>query len=96
MGKVHPIIDETLNLAQIGKEPIEFDEDAIDQIQDSLEDLFESEELFKAVVDLINLAKLLGEEGSPTASLALIKVIATTAKPLKKLADEKQEKKEEI
>ena len=90
-GKIHPIVEMALNLAQVGKEPIELDEDAIDQIQDSLEDLFESEELFKAVVDLINLAKLLGDEGSPTASLALITVIASAAEPLKKLTDKNQD-----
>ena len=91
-GKVHPIVKEVLNLAQVGKEPIELDEDAIDQIQDSLEDLFESPELFKAVVDLINLAKLLEEEGSPTASLSLMTIVASAAEPLKKLNDKREKK----
>ena len=89
-GKVHPIVKEVLNLARVGKEPIELDEDAIDQIQDSLEDIFESPELFKAVVDIINLANLLEQEGSPTASFALITVIASAAEPLKKLNDKRE------
>ncbi len=91
-NEAHPIIKEVLNLARVGKEPIELDEDAIDQIQDSLENLFESQELFKAVVDLINLAHLFEKEGAPTASLSLITIIASAAEPLKKLDEKRQEK----
>ena len=83
--EVHPIIKKALNLAHVGVEPVEFYQDDIEEIKEDLESLFGLPELFNAVVDLINLAGLLEEEGSPNTAMLLMKVVATAAEALKDL-----------
>ena len=82
---VHPIIKEALDIAQVGIEPVEFDDDAIDELKQSLANWFGHPDLFNAVVDLLNLAGILEKEGSPTAAVALIEVVCTAADALQEL-----------
>ncbi|MFX1298897.1 MAG: hypothetical protein ACFFD2_29060 [Promethearchaeota archaeon] len=83
--EVHPIVKLALKLAYIGAEPVSFTEWAVDELKLSLKEYFGQPDLFNAVVDLINLAGILEKQGSPTAALALIKVVATAAEALKDL-----------
>ena len=84
--KVHPIVEEALELAYVGAEPVAFADWAIEELKASLEQYFGHLDLFYAVVDLINLAKLLEEQGSPTAAMAIITVVATAADALQDLS----------
>jgi hypothetical protein len=83
--EVHPIVREALELAYIGAEPVAFTDWAIEELKQSLEQYFGQPDLLRAVVDLINLAGLLREQGSPTAAIALIEVVSTAADALEKL-----------
>jgi hypothetical protein len=83
--EVHPIVKKALNLAHSGKEPVEFTDEAIDELIESIKQYFGKKELFKAVVDLINLAGILEEQGSLKASIQLMIVVSTCANELEKL-----------
>lgn len=83
--KVHPIIREALEIAYVGVEPVEFDDDAIAELKQSLANWFGHPDLFTAVVDLLNLAGILEKQGAPTAALALIEVVCTAADALQEL-----------
>jgi hypothetical protein len=83
--EVHPIVREALELAYIGAEPVAFTDWAIEELKQSLEQYFGQPDLLRAVVDLINLAGLLREQGSPTAAIALIEVVSTAADALEEL-----------
>jgi hypothetical protein len=80
--KVHPIVEKVLELAYQGFKSIEFDDYAIEQIEDLLKQYVGTPELFKAVVDLLNLANLLDKEGSHSASLKLLNAICSIAEYL--------------
>ena len=84
----HPIVEKTLNLAYKGFEPVEFDEYAVEQIQDMLRERFGKPDLLQAVVDLINLASVLEDQGSPAAAMKLIIAVSIAADALKELTDE--------
>ena len=87
----HPIINKAFEYAREGFEPVEFDEYAVEQLQEILKQSFGKPDLMIAVVDLINLAGILREENSPTAAMKLIRVVAIAADALEEL-----KKKEEI
>lgn len=80
---VHPIVERVLELAYQGYESVEFDEYAIEQIQELLRERYGKPDLKKAVVDLINLAAVLEESGSKKASLKLIIAVSSAADALK-------------
>lgn len=80
--EVHPIVEEALNLAYEGAEPVAFADWAIEELKQSLEEHFGQPDLRQAIIDLINLAGILKDQGSPTASLGLIKVVAIAADAL--------------
>jgi hypothetical protein len=82
--EVHPIIKKALEMAYTGVEPIQFDDYAIEQLEDMLKDRFGKPDLLKAVVDLINLAHVLEEKGCNSASMKLIIVASTAAEALQK------------
>lgn len=82
--KVHPIVKKALEMAYTGVEPIQFDEYAIEQLEDMLIDSFDKPDLLKAVVDLINLAGILEKKGCHTASMKLIILASTAADALQK------------
>ncbi|HUY00318.1 MAG TPA: hypothetical protein VMV49_12225 [Candidatus Deferrimicrobium sp.] len=83
--EIHPIVREALELAYIGAEPVAFTDWAIEELKQSLEQYFGQPDLIKAVVDLINLAGLLREQGSPTAAIAIIEVVSIATDALEEL-----------
>lgn len=89
--RTHPIVEKVLNLAYKGFEPVEFDDYAVEQIQDMLRERFGKPDLLQAVVDLINLASVLEDQGSPTAAMKLIIAVSVASDGLK----EKKEKNSE-
>jgi len=88
-GKVHPIVERALEMAQHGFEPVEFDDYAVEQLQELLKERFGKPDLLKAVVDLINLAGVLDEQGSHSACMKLMKVVSIAADALKEASKSK-------
>ena len=82
--EVHPIVKKALEMTYTGVEPIQFDDYAIEQLEEMLKDRFGKPDLLKAVVDLINLARVLEEKGCNSASMKLIIVASTAAEALQK------------
>ena len=80
--RVHPIVQKVLELAYQGFEPVEFDDYAIEQIEEMLNQYVGKPDLLKAVVDLINLAGVLEKQGSHSASFKLMIAISGVAKYL--------------
>jgi len=68
-SKVHPIVERALEMAYKGGEPVEFDDYAVEQLQELLRQHFGKPDLLKAVVELINLAGVLEEKGCHSASI---------------------------
>ncbi|MFX1269434.1 MAG: hypothetical protein ACFFAK_15855 [Promethearchaeota archaeon] len=66
-------------------EPVEFDDYAVEQLQDLLRQCFGKPDLLKAVVDLINLAEVLEQQGCHSASMRLMIVVSIAADALKDL-----------
>ena len=83
--EVHPIVREALELAHPGAEPVEFSFEALDILKQSLAEYFGLPSLFDAVVDLLNLAGILDQEGAHTASLEIIGVVCTAADALQEV-----------
>ena len=83
--EVHPIVKRALEIAYKGFDSVKFDDYAIEELQEMLEQCFGKPELRKAVIDLINLAGILDEQGSHSASMKLILVVSTAADALKAL-----------
>ena len=75
---VHPIAKRALEIAYTGINPIQFDDYAIEQLEDMLKEHFDKPDLLKAAVDLINLASILKAEGCNSTSRKLI-IVASTA-----------------
>ena len=82
---VHPIVKRALEIAYKDGEITTFDDYALKELEEMLKQYFGKQELLKAVIDLINLAGLLDEQGSHSASIKLIMVISTAAEALKAL-----------
>jgi len=93
--KIHPIIKEAVGLAHHGVEPIEFDDDAVEELKQSLAQRFGHPDLVDAVVDLIKLAFFLDKNGSPAASKKILEVIHTATGPIEELAKKKEQSKSE-
>ncbi|MHA1107005.1 MAG: hypothetical protein ACTSPN_15025, partial [Promethearchaeota archaeon] len=70
-----------------GFDSVKFDDYAIEELQEMLKQLFGKPELLKAVVDLINLARVLDEQGSHSASMKLMVVVSTAGDALKALRE---------
>ncbi|MFX1313182.1 MAG: hypothetical protein ACFFHD_11305 [Promethearchaeota archaeon] len=85
--KVHPIVERALEMAYKGLDPVEFDDYAVEQLQELLKQHFGKPDLLKAVIDLINLAGILDEKGCHSASMKLIIVVSTAADALKEWQD---------
>jgi len=93
--QVHPIIREALEIAYVGAEPVEFDDEAIEELKHSLANWFGHPDLMTAVVDLINFAWLLQEQGAKTAALKILCVVSTAADALEALPKENENPKSE-
>ncbi len=83
--EVHPIVKKALEIVYKEGDTVNFDDYAIEELQEMLKEYFEKPELRKAVIDLINLAGLFEEQGSHSASMRLIMVVSTAADALKNL-----------
>ncbi len=90
-GELHPIIEDALDLAYEGAEPIAFTDWAIDEIKQSLEQYFGKEELFNAVANLLQLGVELGENNCPTAALQIIEVVTSATNALNEFNKKRQE-----
>ena len=87
----HPIVERAFEVAREGFELVEFDEYAVEQLQDILKQSFGKPDLINAVVDLINLAGILKEEQhSPKAAKQLMRVVAIAAEALEELKKNKE------
>ena len=75
---LHPIVERALEMAYEGIEPIEFDDYAVEQLEDLLKDYYGKQELIDAVLQLLHLAVLLSEQGCNSASIKMI-MVATSA-----------------
>jgi len=84
---VHPIVKRALEMAYNGFDSIKFDDYVIEELQEMLKQYFGKPELRKAVIDLINLARILDEQGSHSASMKLMIVVSTAGDALKALND---------
>ena len=82
--KVHPIAERALEMATPGIDTIEFDDYAVEQIQDLLKERFGKPDLINAVLDLLNLAVILDEKGCHSAALKIIIAASSAADNLKK------------
>jgi len=91
--KIHPIFKEAVELAYHGVEPIEFDDDAIEELKQSLVQWVGHPDLIDAVVELIELAFYLDKNGSPTASKKIVEVVRTITDPLEELTKKKAQSK---
>ena len=83
--EVHPIVKKALEIAYKGFDSIKFDDYAIEELQEMLKQYFGKQELHRAVIDLINLARILDEQGSHSASMKLMKVVSTAGDAFKAL-----------
>ena len=83
--KVHPIVEDVLKLAHQGSNSVEFDDYAIEQIEELLKKYSQEPNFIKAVIDLINLAGILEEQKSHNASMKLIIAVSSVADVLKSL-----------
>lgn len=82
---VHPIVKKALEISYMGFNSIEFDDYALEELQEMLKQYDKKPELRDAVVDLINLAGLLDEKGYHSASMKLMIVVSTAADALEAL-----------
>jgi len=80
---LHPIVKRALEMAYEGIEPIEFDDYAVEQLQDMLRE-YRKQDLVKAVIELLRLFNILKEEGCNSASLKILLVISSAADAFKK------------
>ena len=87
--EVHPIVKKALGMAYKGFDSVKFDDYAIEELKEMLKQYFGKPELRKAVIDLINLAGVLDEQGSHSASMKLMIVVSTAADALKALNDKR-------
>jgi len=83
--EVHPIVKRALEKAYKGFDSVKFDDYAIEELQEMLKQYFGKPKLRKAVIDLINLARVLDEQGSHSASMKLMMVVSTAGEALKAL-----------
>ena len=86
---VHPIVKKALEISYQGYDGIEFDDYAIEELQEMLKQYYGKPELYNAIIDLINLAGVLDDRGSHSASMKLMIVVSTAADALKALNEKK-------
>lgn len=88
-SKAHPLVEKALGLAYKGFEPVEFDDYAVEQLQEALSEYFGKYELVEAVRELITFACFLDtEKGCHSASQKIIKVVESSVEALQALEKE--------
>ena len=76
--QIHPIVERALEMAYEGFEPIEFDDYAVEQLQDILREYYGKQDLIQAIMELLKLAVILDKQGCYSASVKMI-IVATSA-----------------
>jgi len=76
--QIHPIVERALEMAYEGFEPIEFDDYAVEQLQDILREYYGKQDLIQAIMELLKLAVILDKQGCHSASVKMI-IVATSA-----------------
>jgi hypothetical protein len=84
-SKHHPIIDEVLKLAYQTDKSIEFDDYAVEQIEDLIIQYSQKPDFFDAIEDLIKFAYFLDMEKSHVASARIMKAVENQIDLLKSL-----------
>ncbi|MHA1105584.1 MAG: hypothetical protein ACTSPN_07650 [Promethearchaeota archaeon] len=80
----HSIVERALEMASKGIDPIEFDNYAVEQLQDMLKEYFGKQDLVQAVEELIKLAYFLDvKKGCHSASMKIITVVNSATEGLK-------------
>jgi hypothetical protein len=87
--KLHPIVEKALNMAYVGVEPIQFDDYAIEQLEDMLKEYYGKQGLPDAILELIRLSVVLDEKGCKSAAMKILLVATSAADELEKLKNEK-------
>ncbi|MFX0033153.1 MAG: hypothetical protein ACFE8E_02675 [Candidatus Hodarchaeota archaeon] len=85
---LHPIVERALKMAYEGFEPIEFDDYAVEQLQDMLKEYHRKQDLIEAVMELLRLFAVLNEQGCKSASLKILIVVSSAADALKEFEKE--------
>jgi len=80
--QLHPIVERALEMAYEGFEPIEFDDYAVEQLQEMLKHYHGKQNLVEAVIELLRLFSILKEKGCNSASLKILLVISSAADAL--------------
>ena len=88
--QIHPIVERAMGMVYKGVEPIEFDDYAVEQLQDLLREYFGKQELVQAVQDLIKLAYFLDKTGCHSASKKIIKVVESATEALNALKNKEK------
>jgi hypothetical protein len=83
--QLHPIVKKALDLAHEGFEPVEFDDYAIEQLEDMLKGYYGKQGLPDAILELIRLSVELGENGCKSASMKILLVVTSAEDALRKL-----------
>lgn len=86
--KVHPLVEKALDMAYEGAEPIQFDDYAIEQLEDMLQEYYGKEGLLEAILELIRLSVVLDEKGCKSAAIKILIVATSAADELEKLKNE--------
>ena len=90
-GQTHPIVIRALELASKGIDPVEFDNYAVEQLQDMLREYFGKRNLVQAVEALLTLACFLDiKKGCHSASMKIIEVVNSATKGLEALINKEE------
>ena len=82
---LHPLIESALGMGHEGLEPFEFDDYAVEQLEEMLSEYFGKPSLVEAVLELLRLSVVLSEKGCKSASLKILIVVSTAADALENL-----------
>lgn len=86
--QTHPLVIRALELAYVGIDPVEFDNYAVEQLQDMLKDYFGKPDLGPAVEALLTLACFLDtKKGCHSASMKLIEVVKISTQAVEDLVN---------
>lgn len=92
----HPIVERAMEMASKGIDPIEFDNYAVEQLQDMLREYFGKQDLVQAVKELISFAYFLDvKKGCHLASRKIMKVVNSATEGLKALINEEENPSED-
>ena len=84
-GKLHPIVERALEMVTPDIETIEFDDYAVEQIQDLLRERFGKPDLMNAVLELLKLATILDKQGHKSAAIKIIMAACSATDGLEKM-----------